>query len=102
MIYKKITPAEAKRRLESEKDIVIIDVRMANEHAQRHLKNSMLIPLGVLPKEVLTKVPDKDKTIFVYCQSGARSKNAAQILLKLGYTNVFDMGGIIGWPYEVE
>ncbi len=102
MIYRKITPSEAKRRLESEKDIVLIDVRMASEHAQRHIKNSILIPLGVLQKEVLIKVPDKSKNIFVYCQSGARSRNASQMLLKLGYTNVFDMGGIIGWPYEVE
>ncbi len=102
MIYRKITPAEAKRRLDTEKDIILIDVRMDSEYAQRHIKNSVLIPLGVLQKEILMKIPDKSKTIFVYCQSGSRSKNASQILLKLGYTNVFDMGGIIGWPYEVE
>jgi phage shock protein E len=102
LIYRKITPAEARRRLETERDIVLIDVRGPGEYAQKHIPGSTLIPLGSLAKEVPSRVPDKNRTIFVYCQSGARSKNAANILLKLGYTNVYDMGGIVGWPYEIE
>lgn len=102
MIYTRITPSEAKRRLEVEKDIIFVDVRTEGEHQRRHIKNSILLPILTMQKEAAVKIPDKNKTIFVYCESGARSKTAAKILSVLGYTNVFDMGGIIDWPYEVE
>lgn len=102
MVYEKITPAEAKERLQSGENILLLDVRMPDEYARKHIPKSISMPLNTLPKEVSNVIPNKASTIFVYCQSGARSKNAAQILLKLGYTDVYDIGGIVNWSYEIE
>ena len=64
-------------------------------------KNAVLLPvndIAVKAEEVLT---DKDAKILVYCRSGNRSAAASKELIKMGYTNVFDFGGIISWPYEI-
>ena len=47
-------------------------------------------------------IPEKSTTVLVYCRSGNRSKTAAAALAKLGYTNVYEFGGINTWPYEIE
>jgi rhodanese-related sulfurtransferase len=96
-----ISPAEAKKRLESEQGIVLVDVREASEYAQGHIKNSLLLPLGSIEADAPEKLPDKDAVLFVYCRSGRRSAYAAEQLVKMGYTKVFDLGGILDWPYEV-
>lgn len=96
----KIEPNEAKKRLDSEKGIILLDVRTPAEHIENHIPKSTLIPLNVLAKEVVKKLPDKDATVFVYCRSGNRSRAAVKILLKQGYSNVFNLGGIIRWPYK--
>ncbi|MDN5322530.1 MAG: phage shock protein [Clostridia bacterium] len=62
----------------------------------------MLLPLNSIEEKVVELIPDKDTKIFVYCRSGNRSKTASELLIKLGYTNVYDMGGINDWPYETE
>ena len=99
--YTKLTPEEAKKRLDSEKGIILLDVREPDEYAQGHIKNSTLFPLGTIEADASAKLTDKNATIFVYCRSGRRSALAADALVKLGYTKVFDFGGIIDWPYEV-
>lgn len=96
-----ITPEDAKKRLDSEKGIILLDVREPDEYAVGHIKNSILFPLGTIESEAPTKLTDKNATIFVYCHSGRRSALAAATLVKLGYTKIFDLGGIINWPYEV-
>lgn len=96
----KINPTEAKKRLDTEKGIVLLDVRTHEEYIGNHIPKSTLIPLNVLASEVSLKLPDKQATIFIYCRSGNRSRAAVRMLLKQGYTNVFDMGGIIRWPYK--
>lgn len=96
----RIEPSEAKRRLDVEKGILLVDVRNWEEYIENHIPKSILIPLFGLKKEVDKKLPDKQATIFVYCRTGNRSRAAAQILLKQGYTNVFDLGGIVRWPYK--
>lgn len=100
--YKTITPPEAKERLEKEKDIILLDVRTEEEHKVKHIPNSILAPVENLENEIKDKINEKDVTIFVYCRSGRRSNLAVEILNKLGYTNVFDLGGISSWPYETE
>jgi rhodanese-related sulfurtransferase len=62
----------------------------------------MLLPLNSIEEKVVELIPDKDTKLFVYCRSGNRSKTASELLIKLGYTNVYDMGGINDWPYETE
>jgi len=100
--YKNITPEDAKKRLDADKNIVLLDVRTAEEYAEKHIPGSMLIPVDVIETTVAQKIPDKQTTIFVYCRSGNRSVTASESLVKLGYTDVYNLGGIIDWPYEVE
>ena len=62
-----------------------------------------LLPLGSISEESAARViPEKDTTLLVYCRSGSRSKRAAKALADLGYTAVYEFGGIMTWPYEVE
>lgn len=99
--FNNITPEEANKRLESEKGIILLDVRTKEEYESGHIKGSMLIPVDNLKTEAENKLKDKDSPIFVYCRSGNRSVTAANILVNLGYKNVHNLGGINNWPYEV-
>ena len=83
------------------KDPYIIDVREESEYQQGHIREAQLIPLSQI-QENNQELPDKDQTVLVYCRSGSRSAKAAQKLVKLGYTHVYDFGGINDWPYEIE
>lgn len=96
----KISLSDAKKRLETEKNIVLLDVRSRDEYIQKHIPNSMLIPVDVLAQDAQKKLPDKNAEIFVYCASGSRSSMAVKTLIKLGYTRVYNLGGIFRWPYE--
>lgn len=100
--YVNITAQEAKELMDREEGHVILDVRTEEEYAQGHIPGAILIPdyeIETKAEEVLT---DKDQMILVYCRSGRRSKNAAQVLLELGYTDIREFGGIIDWPYDIE
>lgn len=98
---KSISPAAAKARLDSGEAIELIDVRTAEEYARGHIHGSKLLPLNLLSALAHERLPDRDATVFVYCQSGARSAQAARLLDSMGYTQVHDLGGIMGWPYGV-
>lgn len=98
--YGSISPADAKERLDSEEGVILLDVRTQGEYAVKHIPGSILIPVDVLEKEAENNLLDKNAPIFVYCRSGNRSKTASQILINLGYTNVYDLGGIKSWPFE--
>ena len=81
-------------------DIYILDVREAYEYSSGHIKKSYNVPLSEIEnidKHWITS----DSMIIVYCHSGNRSRKAAQKLVDMGYTNVYDMGGIIDWNYEL-
>lgn len=95
-----ITPEEAKKRIDSGEKIILLDVRTKEEYEEKRIPNSSLIPVEVIEQEAPSKLTDKAATIFVYCRSGSRSVIAVQTLNKLGYTNVYNLGGIIDWPYE--
>ena len=99
--FTNITPEEAKKRLDSEKGIVLLDVRTKEEYDTGHIKGSILIPVDNLKEEAESKLKEKNAPIFVYCRSGNRSTTAANILVNLGYKNVYNLGGINKWPYEV-
>jgi len=96
----KISAEDAKQRLDSEKGIILLDVRTPEEYRQKHIPNSTLIPVNVLASEAEGKLTNKDAEIIVYCRSGNRSASAVKILNKLGYTHVYDLGGINRWPYK--
>lgn len=99
--YVKLTPAVAKASLDNDPSIILLDVRTEEEYKEGHLPGSILIPDYELQDRVATELPDKEAVIFLYCRSGNRSKTAAYRLLEMGYTQVYDIGGIIDWPYEV-
>lgn len=99
--FTNITPEEAKKRLDSEKEIILLDVRTKEEYDTGHIKDSILIPVDNLKQEAEGKLKDKEAPIFVYCRSGNRSTAAAKILVELRYKNVYNLGGINKWPYEV-
>lgn len=99
--FSNITPEEAKNRLDTEKEIILLDVRTKEEYEAGHIKDSILIPVDNLEVEAEKNLRDKEAPIFVYCRSGNRSLAAANILIKLGYKSVYNLGGINNWPYEV-
>jgi len=100
--YQTISTETAKKRLALEKGIVLLDVRTLAENMERRIPGSVLIPVNEIKKQASEKLMDKNTTIFVYCRSGNRSAIASQELANMGYTNVFDLGGINNWPYETE
>lgn len=99
--FQSIAPEEALERLENEQGIILLDVRTPAEYAEGHIPGSLLIPLQTLEEQASLQLTDRDTPIFVYCRSGQRSLEAAKILVEQGYTQVYDLGGIIDWPYEV-
>ena len=99
--YEQITAEQAKTIMDTEKDYVIIDARTKEEFAEGHIENAILIPEYEIANRAEKELPDKEQLILVYCRSGRRSKIASEELVKLGYTNVKEFGGIIDWPYEV-
>lgn len=99
--YEQITPQQAKEIMDTEQEYIIIDARTEEEFAEGHIENAILIPEYEIKDRAEKELPDKDALILVYCRSGRRSKIASEELVKLGYTNVKEFGGIIDWPYEV-
>lgn len=98
--YEQITAEQAKTIMDTEKDYIIIDARTEEEFAEGHIENAILIPEYEIAERAEKELPDKEQLILVYCRSGRRSKIASEELVKLGYTNVKEFGGIIDWPYE--
>ena len=99
--YEQISGAEAKALMDSESGYIIIDARTQEEYDQGHITGAILIPEYEIADRAEKELPDKDQLILVYCRSGRRSKIAAEELVKLGYTNVKEFGGIIDWEYEI-
>lgn len=97
--YHKISAEEAKKKIEAG-GVTIVDVRTAEEYAEKHLAGAVLVPNEAIGAQPPSALPDLDATLLVYCRSGVRSKQASDKLVKLGYTHVYDFGGIIDWPYE--
>ena len=99
--YRQITMQEAVEMMEKEENYVILDVRTHEEFAAGHIPGAIVIPNETIGTEEISQLPDKDQLIMVYCRSGNRSKQASDKLVKLGYTNIIEFGGIIDWPGEI-
>ena len=100
LTYQQISQQEAKEIMDTEKDYIIIDARTVEEFAEGHIEDAILIPEYEIKERAEKALPDKDAVILVYWRSGRRSKIASEELVKLGYSNVKEFGGIIDWPYE--
>ena len=98
--YTSISPKEAKSVMDSDKSVVLIDVRTPNEFKSARIPNSISVPLNNLIAGIQKVATNKDTTLIIYCQSGARASSACSELTKIGYTNIRNLGGIMSWPYE--
>ena len=97
-----ITAEEAKKIMDSEEGYIILDVRTQEEYDQGHIPGAIVISHEEIEAKAASVLQDQSQLILVYCRSGRRSKIAAEALVKLGYTNIKEFGGILEWPYEVE
>ena len=97
----KINAAEAVRLLDAGR-AVAVDVREPDEYAVGHIPEAKLLPLGQVLARAGEVLPDKNAAWLIYCRTGRRSADAVQKLESLGYTNLYDLGGILSWPYEIE
>ena len=97
----KINAAAAIRLLDAGKACAV-DVREPDEFAIGHIPGAKLLPLGEVVSRAGEVMPDKDAAWLIYCRTGRRSADAVQKLEKLGYTNLYDLGGILSWPYAIE
>ena len=100
--YKQITMDEAVTMMDEETDYIILDVRRPDEFAEKHIPNAINVPNETIGEEAIPELPDKYQLILVYCRSGNRSKQASKKLAAMGYTNVYEFGGINDWPGETE
>ena len=98
-VYHKITPQEAKAMMGDGRPFVLVDVRTQPEYKMQHIEGAILMPYDEIPSRAAARFPDKSERIIVYCRSGNRSNVAATVLVGMGYTAVYDMGGINAWPY---
>ena len=99
--YTRISQEEARKMMELEDGHVILDVRRQDEYDAGHIPGAILIPNESIGTERPEELPDLDQIISIYCRSGNRSKQAAKKLSDLGYTNVYEFGGINEWTGDV-
>lgn len=100
--YRQISQEEAKEMMDTQ-EVIILDVREQDEYDSGHISGAVLLPVGTIDETTAAEViPEKDSTVLVYCRSGNRSKTASSTLAELGYTNIYEFGGINTWPYETE
>ena len=98
---RQVTTEEAVNIMQTEENYVILDVRTAQEFASGHIPGAVLLPNETIGTEDIPLLPDKDQLILVYCRSGNRSKQAAEKLAQLGYTNIVEFGGINSWTGKI-
>ena len=99
--YTQISQEEAKQMMEQDGTQIIVDVRTKEEYDSGHIPGAICIPNESIGTEQPEELPDLDQIILVYCRSGNRSKQAAQKLFNMGYTNIYEFGGIIDWTGEI-
>lgn len=99
-MYKNINFEQAKD-IKDHEQVIILDVRTEEEYITGHIINAINIPVDDI-EERINELKNKDEIILVYCKSGRRSVIACEILDAYGYTNVYNMGGVVDWPYGLE
>ena len=101
--FQQISQEEAKTIMSTNQNAVVLDVRTQEEYDSGHIKGAVLLSVDAITEETAREViPAKDTQVLVYCRSGNRSVTASKALVQLGYTEVYEFGGINTWPYETE
>lgn len=102
-LYRTVSAKEAYNIIDKRSDIIILDVRNESEYEAGHIEGAVNIPLNEVKSRFMEEVTDNyQSTILVYCQSGKRSKEASQIISKMGFSDVIDMGGLSSWEWSIE
>ena len=99
--YQQITQEKAKEMMQADDGHIIVDVRRQDEYDSGHIPSAILIPNESIGTEQPKELPDLDQVILIYCRSGRRSKEASQKLADMGYTHIYEFGGIIDWTGEI-
>ena len=99
-VYRKISAEEAHEIINSSEDYILLDVRTEEEYSEKRIDGAILIPDYEIASRAESELPDKNAVILVYCRSGIRSARAANTLVDMDYTNIYDFGGILDWSYE--
>ena len=99
--YRQISMDEAMKMMAEERGYIILDVRRPDEFAAGHIPNAINVPNETIGTAEISELPDKNQLIMVYCRSGRRSKEASEKLVKLGYTNIVEFGGILDWKGDI-
>ena len=99
--YQSISQDEAKNIMKTDAKCIIVDVRRQDEYETGHIPGAICIPNEEISKDKPAQLPDLEQTILVYCRSGRRSKEASQKLANMGYTNIYEFGGITEWTGEI-
>jgi rhodanese-related sulfurtransferase len=100
--YRQISMDAAVNMMKDEENYIILDVRRPDEYAEGHIPGAINVPNEEIGSAEISELPDKSQLILVYCRSGRRSKEAAEKLVKLGYTNIVEFGGILDYKGEIE
>ena len=100
--YRQVSTDEAVKIMKNEKNYIILDVRRPDEYAKGHIPGAINVPNEEIGTAEISELPDKSQLILVYCRSGRRSKEASEKLVKLGYTNIVEFGGILDWKGEIQ
>jgi rhodanese-related sulfurtransferase len=97
---RKISFEQAKRLMDTQPNHLILDVRSEEEYITGHADGAILFPLDTInAQRAAAVIPSLDTFLLVYCRSGRRSQQAVQLLTELGYSNAYDIGSLVGWPY---
>ena len=99
--YKQISQEEAKEMMDRADGHVIVDVRRQDEYDAGHIPGAILIPNESIGCDSPEALPDYDQIILIYCRTGNRSKQASEKLAAMGYTNIYEFGGINTWTGEI-
>ena len=100
-VIKYVSMDEIVQIMNENSNYIILDVRSMQEYNEGHIPNAICIPNETISEDIINKLPNKEQLILIYCRSGNRSKQAAQKLKKLGYTNLIEFGGIIDWAGDI-
>ena len=96
-----ISPEEAKAMMDANDSIILVDVRTLSEYQSGHIEGALLLPLDTIEAQAESVIPDKEAVYIIYCRSGNRSSQAVSLLYSMGYISLYDLGGIIDWPYDI-
>ena len=99
--YVQISQEQAQEMMSREDGHIVVDVRRQDEYDAGHIPGAVLIPNESITDTPPEALPELEQVILIYCRSGNRSKQAAQKLASMGYTNIYEFGGITTWTGDV-